>query len=123
MTYRTYRITQQSGHWHAPDINCFGCRAESEVMTAIDRYIADPKHDIHCPHCGRTRKCNERCLCISLPYLLTEWNDYTAPYVMRTTAEHAECIARARVIDQTIRANWTYGRDWKELSNGMRIPV
>lgn len=59
----------------------------------------------------------------SLPFLLDTWNCATAPYVYRTEREHKRESQRARAAMALIRSRYTYGRDYKELSNGALVPV
>jgi hypothetical protein len=55
--------------------------------------------------------------------LINTWNEASAPYVMRSDAEHKVCNARAKMAMASIRRNYIEGVDYRELSNGALWPV
>lgn len=57
----------------------------------------------------------------SLVELVEMWNEATAPYVLRTDAEHLRCQAIARAINKRMfDCGYRYGYHWGEWSTGSR---
>lgn len=56
--------------------------------------------------------------------LCSAWNHATAPYLPMTEHEHARSSQYARAIkNRMARLGFTYGHDYKELSNGSLWPL
>lgn len=59
----------------------------------------------------------------NLVELINTYNESSAPYVMRTDEEHKIEAQRAKIALGSIRRNFVYGVDYKELSNGALRPM
>ena len=56
--------------------------------------------------------------------LCAAWNHATDPSALRTTYQHSRLNAYARAIDNRMgRLDLCAGRDYKELSSGIRWPI
>ncbi len=55
--------------------------------------------------------------------LCGDWNAATSPSTALVESDHAWLATYTRKIDAEIRRRFSYGRDWKEFSDGSRWPI